>query len=262
MAGQAQQPATFHWPEYLIEAACLGLFMVSAGAVTTLLEWHGSLLHDLLPNADLRRALIGGAMGLTAIALIHSPWGRRSGAHMNPAVTLAFLSLGRIARRDAVAYILMQVAGGWLGLMLARVLLGSALASPEVHWVATVPGPSGALDAWVAECAMAFLLLLVVLEAAARPATAPHTGAIAGALVALYITVEAPVSGMSINPARTLASAIPAHEWSTLWIYFTAPVAGALVAALVHARLGAGRGCAKLDHSGPERCIHCGWQAS
>ena len=77
-----------HLPEYLIEAFCLGVFMVAAGLVTTLMEYPGSRLHAALANADARRALIGLAMGLTAVALIYSPWGKRSGAHMNPAVTL------------------------------------------------------------------------------------------------------------------------------------------------------------------------------
>ena len=74
-----------HWPEYLIEAWALGTFMVSAALFTALLEYPGSPAHQLIPNSDVRRALIGLAMGLIAIALIYSPWGQRSGAHMNPA---------------------------------------------------------------------------------------------------------------------------------------------------------------------------------
>ena len=83
------------------------------------------------------------------------------------------------------------------------------------------------------------------------------TGVCAGALIALFITVEAPISGMSMNPARSLGSAVFAGTVSTLWIYFLAPLAGMqLAAAIVPAR--ARRGCAKLDHPSDRPCIFCG----
>ena len=86
-----------NWPEYLIEAWALGTFMVSAGACTMLSEHPSSPVRAAIADADIRRVLIGVCMGLTAIALIYSPWGKRSGAHMNPAVTLTFLRLGKVA---------------------------------------------------------------------------------------------------------------------------------------------------------------------
>jgi aquaporin Z len=90
------------------------------------------------------------------------------------------------------------------------------------------------------------------------------TGLCAGFLVAVYIAVEAPISGMSMNPARTLASAVAARQWLDLWIYFTAPVAGMLGAAEIYLRTsGAARiGCAKLHHQNRERCIFCGKPAA
>ena len=90
-----------HWPEYAIEAWALGIFMISAGCFGVLLEASISPLPRAIENADVRRALGGLAMGLTAVVLIYSPWGKRSGAHMNPAVTLAFLRLNHVARWDA-----------------------------------------------------------------------------------------------------------------------------------------------------------------
>jgi len=85
-----------HWPEYLTEAAGLGLFMLSACVFTTLLEYPGSPAHQAIADPFLRRVLIGIAMGLTAVGLIYSPWGQRSGAHLNPSVTLAFWRLGKV----------------------------------------------------------------------------------------------------------------------------------------------------------------------
>ena len=133
-----------HWPEYLIEAWALGTFMVSAGVVGVLLGYPGSPLHQALPDPTVRRVLAGMAMGLTAIALIYSRWGQRSGAHMNPAVTLSFLRLGKVRRWDALFYIVAQFAGGVLGVLLVAALCRAAFTEPPVAYVATRPGAAGA----------------------------------------------------------------------------------------------------------------------
>ncbi len=104
-----------HWPEYLIEAICLGLFMISAFSFATLLEHPSSAVHQAIANATLRRFLMGLAMGGTAIAIIYSPWGQQSGAHINPATTLTFFRLGKVARWDAVFYVAGQFLGGTIG---------------------------------------------------------------------------------------------------------------------------------------------------
>jgi aquaporin Z len=197
-----------HAPEYLIEAWGLGTFMVSAGFFGTLLEYPGSPVHQALPDATLRRALMGLAMGLTAIGLIYSPWGRQSGAHMNPATTLTFARLGKMQRRDAVFYVLAQFVGGVVGVALVLVALGSAFRDVPVRCVATFPGPAGTAMAFLAEMVMTLILLMVILHVSNNARLHRFTGLCAGVLVAVYITLEAPISGMSLNPARTLASAL------------------------------------------------------
>jgi len=249
--------AVGHWAEYLIEAALLGLFMVSACGFAVLLDHPGSPAYRAIPDPFVRRLLIGLAMGGTAISLIYSPWGRRSGAHFNPAATLAFLRLGRIAPRDAAWYVGAQFAGGLGGVLLAAALLGAPLAHEKVRYAVTRPGPSGLASAWLAELAIAFVLMSVVLRVSSHPRYGRLTGLCVGALVAAYITLEAPLSGMSMNPARTFASAMAAGDWTALWIYFTAPPLGMLAAAELHVRLGGRLFCAKLDHDPTKRCIHC-----
>ena len=103
---------TLHWPEYVIEASCLGLFMVSACAFGTLFEHPLSPVRQLISDPMLRRIPMGLAMGLTAIALIYSPIGQRSGAHLNPSTTLTFFRLGKVASVDALGYIVAQFIGG------------------------------------------------------------------------------------------------------------------------------------------------------
>lgn len=218
----------FHWREYLMEAWALGMFMVSACAFTILFEHPVSPFRQAIPSAFVRRAIEGAAMGLTAIGLIYSPWGKRSGAHMNPAVTLTNWQLNRITGTDTLFYILAQFAGGTLGVMLFRLWLPDYMDHPAVNFVATVPGNRGVMAAFVAETFISLLLISTVLHLSNHKTWAPYTGYAAGVLVALFITFEAPLSGMSMNPARTFGSAFEGHIWTDWWIYFTAPLLGML----------------------------------
>src|SRR5205814_2840814 len=153
-----------HWPEYFCEAAELGLFMVSASLFTMLL-WHpSSPVLNLIPDLFVRRILTGMAMGGTAIALVFSPLGKRSGAHFNPAVTLTFWRLGKVKNWDAFFYVIAQFTGGILGVLIVSLFAGMALADPAVNYVATLPGPHGVGVAFIAELIIAFILMTVVLN--------------------------------------------------------------------------------------------------
>jgi len=221
------------WPEYLIEAWALGTFMVSASIVTTELEAPGAVLRVAIGDARARLAIIGLAMGATAVALIYSPWGKRSGAHMNPCVTLAFFSLGRIGARDAACYMIAQCAGGLAGVLAAWRLMGSRFAQAPVSYIVTVPGAPGTLAALLAEAGISLLLMLAILQVSNSRRWSQYSGLVAGVLIACYVTFESPLSGMSMNPARTLASALPAGIYTGLWIYFAAPGLGMWAAARI-----------------------------
>ena len=252
-----------HWPEYLMEAAELGLFMFSACAFTVLLYHPSSPVAQSINDGLVRRLMMGMAMGSTAIAIVFSPLGQRSGAHFNPSVTWTFFRLGKIDTRDAAFYTLFQFAGGIAGVMLASLTLGNLVADPPVNYAVTLPGPNGPVIAFFAEIFISFILMTVVLTVSNRKNLARWTGMFAGALVATYITLEAPISGMSMNPARTFSSAVGAQVWMSLWIYFIAPPVGMLLAAEVYRRLTAGRtvACAKLHHHNNKRCIfRCNFQ--
>jgi len=251
-----------HWPEYLIEGWALGTFMVSAGLVATLLGAPVSPLHRALPHPLWRQAAGGIAMGLTAIALIHSGWGKRSGAHMNPAVTLTFLRLGRVHPWDALFFVMAQLLGGLAGVLLVAAFAGHAFSDPPVSYAATLPGSAGPAAAFAAEFMISGVLMLTVLSLQASMRLAPFAGLIVGGLVATYITFESPLSGMSMNPARSLASAAPGMIWQHLWIYLTAPLLGMLSGAQLFLMAAGARRvlCAKLLHPLGVRCIHCGYE--
>jgi len=220
-----------------MEAAGLGLFMLAACLCTVGLESSGSVVHRAIADPLARRALMALAMGLTAVALIYSPWGKRSGAHINPAVTLAFCYLGKIGPADALAYMAAQVAGAAAGVGLAYALAGPLVAAPEVHFVATVPGPAGVGVAAAAEFGISFVMMATVLGLSNHPRLSRWTGCAAGGLLALYILVESPLSGTSMNPARTLGSALFAHDWTAWWLYLLVPPAAMLTAAHLYVAL-------------------------
>lgn len=244
-----------HLPEYLIEAWCLGSFMLSACAFSVLLFGPSSPAISL--NAGLRTVLMGIAMGTTATAIICSPWGKRSGAHYNPVVTLTFLRLGKIAPADAAFYIAFQFAGGVVGVFVAWLMFGNLLADSAVNFAVTVPGKYGAAAAFAAEVVIAFVLMTMILWTSNSKRWSRFTPYFAGLFVAFYIAVESPISGMSMNPARTFSSAAVSGTWTAWWIYFAAPPLAMLTAAEVFVRA---RGlksvyCAKLHHHNDKRCI-------
>jgi aquaporin Z len=231
-----------HWPEYLSEAAALGTFMVSACG-------FGVLLQDV-PGEFVRRLAGGIAMGLTAVTIICSPFGKRSGAHMNPAVTLTFWTLNKIAGYDAIFYIAAQILGGLAGVVTAALIAGPALA--KVDYVDTSPGPAGVWIAFVAEFAISCLMMSAVLRVSNSRRWSRYMPIVAGCLVAAFITFESPLSGMSMNPARTFASAAPSGIWIGFWVYLIAPP----IAMLTAARFYSGRVfCAKFHHHNSQRCI-------
>jgi aquaporin Z len=244
-----------HLPEYLMEAALLGLFMISAGTFTLLFEYPHSPLHQAITNSDLRRFLIGMAMGTTAIALIYSPWGKQSGAHMNPAVTITFYRLGKVKSQDAVFYILFQCLGGLAGVYLVSLIFDRAFTQPPISYIVTVPGALGWSGALLGEGTIAFIMM--VLLTSNHPQLNRYTGLFSGCLVMLYVTLEAPFSGFGMNPARSLASALPAQIWTGFWLYAIVPPIGMLAAAGVYTYRFGNRAvkCAKLQHDRHQRCI-------
>lgn len=244
-----------NWRVYFCEALGLGVFMVSACVFSAALFHPESVAASL--NPPLRFVLTGAAMGATAVLIFLSPFGRLSGAHINPAVTLAFWRLGKIDLRDAVFYVLFQFLGASAGVFAAWLVLGDRLAEKNVNFAVTAPNAYGALAALTAEFIISFGMMLTVLITSNHIKLSRFTPYFAGLLVAVYIALEAPVSGMSMNPARTFGSAVVANQWDSIWIYFVAPPLAMLAAAEVFRRAKGFEGvyCAKIYHRGEMRCI-------
>jgi aquaporin NIP len=161
--------------------------------------------------------------GLIVLAMIHAV-GDVSGAHLNPAVTLGFFAARRMPGRWVAPYIASQCAGALLASLSLR-----ALFPAHITLGATVPaGAAG--QSFVLELILTVILMFVILSVSTGP---KEKGAFAGLAVGSVIALEAlfagPISGASMNPARSLAPALVSGEISELWIYLTAPVLGACV---------------------------------
>lgn len=253
-----------HWPEYLMEAAGVGFLMLSITFWVAVLDYPASPLHSLFGEPLIRRFIKAIAIGCTFIAIIYSPWGKQSGGHYNPSITLTFYRLGKVELWDPAFYILFQFSGGIFGVTVALALIKPVLSQPIVPYLITKPGMYGMGVAFLGEVLIAFILMMVILKISDTPELARHTGMFASFLIATYILIEAPLSGTSLNPARSFAAAWVAQIWSALWIYLIAPPFGMLLAGeLYQWRKGPGCvKCAKLHHQNSKRCIfkHCGYR--
>ena len=185
---------------------------------------------------------VAAAFGLVVFVLIQS-LGTTSGAHVNPAVTVAFWAMGRFEGRRVLPYVLAQLAGAALGSGLVRVI-----ATPGSDLGATLPA-HGAGQALGIETFLTGWLMLVILRVTAG---SEEAGVLAGsypvglaisATVALEALVAGPLTGASMNPARSLAPALLSGNWTAWWVYVVGPLAGALLAVAVEKGLRA-RGAA------------------
>jgi aquaporin Z len=234
-----------HWLEYVCEAIGLGVFMISAGVFSVLLFHPDSAASGW--NLQLRFVLIGLAMGATAISIFKSPFGKLSGAHINPAVTLTFWRLGKIKTWDAIFYVLFQFIGATLGVLISWLILGDLLANADVNFAVTIPNQSGWIISFIAEFIISFGMMLTVLVTSNHAKISRFTPYFAGLLVAIYISLEAP----------TFGSAIVANVWNDWWIYFVAPPVAMLSAAEIYVKFAGAHSvlCAKFDHDSKMRCI-------
>lgn len=231
------------------------LLIVAIGG--TLVHHPASPVVAAIPATWMRRALLGLLIGGTILTMIRSRWGQRSGAHFNPALTLTFYRLGLVHRADAIGYVVAQFLGGVFGIALARLLLGNALTHPAVNSAVTVPGLAGTVGAFIGELVIAAVLMFTVLWFTNRPHLNRWTALVVASLLVTFLLLETPYSGMSLNPARSFASATSAWVWTAEWVYFSAPLLGMFLAAAAYQRLPGTRPvlCAKLHHDNHQRCI-------
>lgn len=220
-----QGPPAKAWPLFCSELLGTALLVLFGCSVVILDFGAGSFVPALLPGTGPRRALTGFLFGTVGALIAVSPVGKISGAHINPAVTLAFWLLHRMKARVALGYVAAQLAGAVLGAAALRVW-GSWGAS--VRYATTSPGPAGASVALLGEVGATFCLIAGLLHFLGHPRLRAFTPALFPVLFALLVWLEAPLSGASTNPARSLGPGLVLGVMDGWWIYWLGPFLGTL----------------------------------
>ncbi|MEV0993317.1 aquaporin [Streptomyces sp. NPDC049949] len=206
-------------------------------AVVTIIRWVLDPASPLvLENFRLALLAVGALTGALVFGLLRSPWGRCSGAHMNPAVTLALWRLRAFPGRGVTAYVIAQLCGSVAGTVLARLVWGPAVARVGYGVAAAAPSWSG----WTVFAAEGGCLVVVTLMIGfflAHPSRGRWFPAALGLLVCVIIAALGPLSGGAANPARQFGPALMSGATAGLWIYLAAPVLGAVLGAGAHHRL-------------------------
>lgn len=238
----------WHWKEWGSELAGTASLLLGGLSAVCLNFGEASPVARLVPSASIRLLLTGLLFAGTGSLIALTPLGRLSGAHLNPVLTLAFWTQGKVHPHDLLGYIVSQLLGGLLGATLVLLLWGDVARSVRVG--ATAPGPGvSALTATALEAAMTGVLILTILLMTSSARTTRWTPLVLWPLITGLVWQGAPYTGTSLNPARSLGPALLAPLIGPLPIYVIGPVAGGAVAVSVFALLRTRRTVtAKLFH--------------
>ena len=228
LSGDPQPYNRLHPAMYFAELVGTALLVAIVLSIIISLWGKGAPFAGLPISPSARRLLNGFLAGSIGAAIAYSPIGKISGAHINPAMTFAFWLHGKMCWRDAGCYVIAQLVGCTLGAV--PVLIWGNIGASNA-WGASLPATTQPiLYAVCGEIACTFSLVTLVFLFAGRPALQPFTPLINPPLFAVLSWLEAPISGASANPARSLAPELVAWAWSGWWVYWVGPAAGAALA--------------------------------
>jgi aquaporin Z len=234
------------WELFLSELIGTALLVLVGLSLVILMFGAGTPMVHLVPGEGLRRLVTGFLFGTTGACIALSPVGKVSGAHINPAVTLAFRLMGKLDLPTTLGYVAAQLIGAVFGSL--PLLLWGAMGR-SVAFGATFPGPGVTVSkALLGEAITTFAMVALLAVFLGFRAIRPFTPGLFPPLYAIMVWAEAPISGTSTNPARSLGPSVISGQWQGFWIYWVGPIVGMLLAVLACSFLAKRIEVAKLYH--------------
>jgi aquaporin Z len=247
------QRAAYYLSEFI------GTFvMMFIGISAIALNFGTQLVQEVIPSVSIRLLITGILFAGGATLVVYSPAGRISGAHLNPAVTFAFLLEKKLGVRDFFVFSLMQILGSAFAALLALFLWSENARRVDVGMTLPREGYS-IVFVFLIEVIITFLLVSLIFYFLHRRNLTRFAGAAVGLLIAVLVFLTAPISGTSLNPARSIGPAMVSFKFSYLWLYVAAPVMGSFIAVTIHKKTPFLHRplCAKLNHPGKDkRCLY------
>jgi len=218
------------WALFVSELIGTALLVLVGLSLVILMFGTGTPMARLIPSEGLRRLITGFFFGTTGACIALSPVGKVSGAHINPAVTLGFRLMGKLDLRTTLGYIGAQLIGAVVG-SLPLLLWGTM--GKSLAFGATLPGSGNTLSTvLLGEVITTFTMVALLSVFLGFRTIRPFTPLIFPPLYAIMVWAEAPISGTSTNPARSLGPSVISGQWQGWWIYWIGPMAGMLLAVL------------------------------
>jgi aquaporin Z len=244
-------PERFPWRIFFSELIGTALLVLGGLSFVIFMFGSGSPMARILPSEGLRRLITGFLFGTTGALIALSPVGRESGAHINPIVSFGFRLMGKLSLKRMMVYVVAQLAGAILGCV-PLFLWGSM--GRSVEFGATWPGQGySTTEAFLGEVVTTFAMVSLLTIFLAYRRIRPFTPALFPPLYSFMVWAEAPISGTSTNPARSLGPSVISGQWQGWWIYWIGPMLGMLLALLAFSYLAKRIEVAKLYHFDSDR---------
>ena len=251
MQTEAARDWRVRWRLFFSELIGTALLVLGGLSVVIVMFGEGSPMPRLVPNEPLRMTLTAFLFGVVGSVVAVSWIGRESGAHINPAVTMAFWMMRKLDLRAASGYIVAQMLGAWLG---ALPLLAWGAMGQSVLFGATIPGNGYTTPVvLLGEVVTTFGLVATLCLFLGFHRLRRYTPFVIPFLYAVMVPLEAHISGTSTNPARTFGPAVISGRWDGWWIYWVGPMAGMLIAIAVCSSFARRIEVAKLYHFESDR---------